>query len=152
MRLVVTKLDLPAVRERFPAIRAELGTDATEPLGVSAHDGTGMDALRAEVGRALDEAAPLQALRHEDEDAVRVHRFDPAAEGWSVLADREGLRVVGRRIEAAANRTDFENEESRERFDRLLERLGIGEELRRRGIEAGTTVRIGRAELEWGDE
>jgi Obg family GTPase CgtA-like protein len=60
--------------------------------------------------------------------------------------------VVGRRIEEAANRTDFDNEESRERFDRLLERMGIGEELRRRGIEVGATVRIGRAELEWGEE
>ena len=67
-------------------------------------------------------------------------------------AEAGGFRVRGRRIEEAANRTDFENEESRERFERLLARLGIEAELRRIGVQAGTTVRIGQAELEWGEE
>jgi len=53
---------------------------------------------------------------------------------------------------AAAARTDFENPESRDRFQRTLERLGIDAELRRLGAGAGTMVRIGRTELEWGDD
>ena len=83
---------------------------------------------------------------------MRVHRFDPLAEGWEVVAEGDDLRVRGRRIETAAARTDFENPESRDRFWRLLERLGIDVELRRLGAGEGTTVHIGRAELEWGDE
>jgi Obg family GTPase CgtA-like protein len=81
-----------------------------------------------------------------------VHRFDPLASGWEVVAEGEDLRVRGRRVETAAARTDFENDESRDRFWRLLERLGVDVELRRRGAAPGTTVHIGRAELEWGDE
>jgi Obg family GTPase CgtA-like protein len=34
----------------------------------------------------------------------------------------------------------------------MLERLGIDEELRRHGAGPGTTVHIGPAELEWGEE
>jgi GTP-binding protein len=151
-RLVVTKHDLPAARERWPALRRELSIDERAPIAVSAHDGTGLDALRSELDRALDEAVQAESQRPPEQEAVRVHRFDPLADVWRVIAEGDGLRVVGRRIEAAANRTDFDNEESRERFDRLLERMGIGEELRRRGIESGATVRIGRAELEWGEE
>jgi GTPase len=60
--------------------------------------------------------------------------------------------VKGRRIETAAARTDFENDESRDRFWRLLERLGIDAELRQRGAGPGTTVHIGSAELEWGED
>jgi Obg family GTPase CgtA-like protein len=60
--------------------------------------------------------------------------------------------VQGRRIETAAARTDFENDESRDRFWRLLERLGIDAELRRHGAGPGTTVHIGSAELEWGED
>jgi len=152
MQLVVTKHDLPAVKERWPALRRDLTANGRSPIAVSAHDGTGLEALRAELDRALDEAARTEAERPPEQERVRVHRFDPLAEGWRLVAEGNDLRVVGRRIEAAANRTDFENEESRERFDRLLERMGIGEELRRRGIEQGATVRIGRAELEWGAE
>ena len=45
--------------------------------------------------------------------------------------------------------TDFEIEESAQRFQRSLLRMGIDERLRRAGVQAGDTVRIGAVELEW---
>jgi GTP-binding protein len=151
MRLVVTKLDLPEVRERFPEIRRDLAADPPA-IGVSAHDGTGLAELGRALGEALDEAARFEAQRSATRQDVQVFRFNPLDEGWQVLAESGGFRVRGRRIEEAANRTDFENEESRERFERLLARLGIEAELKRIGLQAGATVRIGQAELEWGEE
>jgi GTP-binding protein len=68
------------------------------------------------------------------------------------VREGDGLRVKGRRIETAAARIDFDNEESRDRFQRTLERSGIDAELRRQGAASGTVVRIGRVELEWGEE
>ncbi|MEO6579341.1 MAG: GTPase ObgE [Candidatus Limnocylindria bacterium] len=151
MPLVVTKLDLPEVAERWPDVRRTLQADGHDPVGVSAHDGTGLDELRARLATALESAAIAEAS-HPPDGAMRVHRFDPLAEGWAVVAEGEGLRVRGRRIELQAARTDFDNEESRDRFWRQLERLGIDAELRRAGAGAGTTVHIGPIELEWGDE
>jgi GTPase len=148
MPLVVTKLDLPAVRERWPELRAALTVAGRPPIGVSAHDGSGLEELRVVLAEAL-EGAPVDAGPAEE---VRVHRFDPLEEGWQVRPEADGFRVIGRRIETAAARTDFENDESRDRFWRLLERQGIDLELRRLGAGPGTTVRIGRSELEWGDE
>ena len=142
MPLVVTKLDLPEVRERWPELRKALTADGIEPIAVSAHDGTGLEHLRARLADALAEASIAEEARPADEE-MRVHRFDPLAEGWEVLAEGDGLRVRGRRIELQAARTDFENEESRDRFWRLLERLGIDLELRRQGAGEGTTVHIG---------
>jgi GTP-binding protein len=147
MPLVVTKLDLTDVRERWPELRKQL----TDALGVSAHDGTGLDELRARLVRALDEAAQREAERPAGDEMV-VHRFDPLASGWQVVAEADGLRVRGKRVETAAARTNFENDESRDRFWRMLERMGIDVELRRQGAGPGTTVHIGPAELEWGDE
>jgi GTPase len=147
MPLAVTKLDLTEVRERWPELHGALHG----AVGVSAHDGTGLDELRARLATALDEAEAQAAAQPLDEERV-VHRFDPLAEGWQVVADGDGLRVKGRRVETAAARTDFENDESRDRFWRLLERLGVDDELRRRGAGPGTTVHIGAAELEWGED
>ena len=141
---------LREVQQRWPELRAALRDRAAEPIGVSAHDGTGLKALRAALVDALD-AATAEAEESGAEEML-VHRFDPLAEGWQVVAEGEDLRVQGRRIETAAARTDFENEESRDRFWRMLERLGIDEELRRQGAGPGTMVHIGRTELEWGDE
>ena len=145
--LVVTKLDLPEVHERWPEIRKALPA----AVGVSAHDGTGLGELRTRLAAALDEAEVRIEDAPAEEERV-LHRFDPLAEGWQVVAEGDGLRVRGRRVETAAARTDFENDESRDRFWRLLERLGVDEELRRRGARPGTTVHIGRAELEWGED
>jgi GTP-binding protein len=147
MALVVTKLDLPEVKDRWPEVR----TAVPDAIGVSAHDGTGLDELRARLETALGESDALAAQQPATDERV-MHRFDPLAEGWQVVGEGDGLRVRGRRLETAAARTNFENDESRDRFWRLLERLGVDAELRRRGAGPGTTVRIGAAELEWGDD
>ncbi|HEX6654935.1 MAG TPA: Obg family GTPase CgtA, partial [Candidatus Limnocylindria bacterium] len=150
MPMVVTKLDLPAVQKRWPDLRRELGRRGRRPLGVSAHDGAGLDRLRDELRVAL--AAAAAAEPDIAEGPIRVHRFDPLERGWQVVRENGALRVKGRRIETAAARIDFENEESRDRFQRTLERSGIDAELRRQGAEPGTLVRIGRVELEWGED
>ena len=53
------------------------------------------------------------------------------------------FRVRGKRIERIAAQTNFDVEESAERFQRDLARLGIDAELRRAGDRAGDLVRIG---------
>ena len=65
-------------------------------------------------------------------------------------SDEDGaFRVRGRRIERIAAQTNFDIEESAERFQRDLQRMGIDAELRRAGVRPGDLVRIGASELEW---
>jgi GTP-binding protein len=151
MPMVVTKQDLPEVHTRWPSIRAALRADGGDPIAVSSTKGTGLPKLRVALAAALAEA-DRREVAAPSRQAVRVHRFDPLDAGWEVVAEGDGLRVRGRRIETSASRTDFTNEESRDRFQRNLERLGIDAELRRLGARDGTMVRIGAVELEWGDE
>jgi GTP-binding protein len=151
MPMVVTKQDLPEVHARWRALRNALRADGAQPIPVSARAGTGLRELRAALDAALTEAEQ-RAAAEPSHGAVRLHRFDPLDAGWQVVAESDGLRVRGRRIETSASRTDFANEESRDRFQRTLERLGIDAELRRQGATSGTMVRIGAIELEWGDE
>ena len=81
---------------------------------------------------------------------VVVHRIEAMGDGFAVELDADGVfRVRGARIERIAAQTNFDVEESAERFQRDLTRLGIDTELRRAGIAAGDTVRIGGTELEW---
>ena len=151
MPMVVTKQDLPQVHAAWPAVRRALQASGAEPIAVSAHAGTGLRELRSALKQALDEAEE-RSVEEPASGTVRLHRFDPLDAGWQVIAESDGLRVRGRRIETTASRTDFANEESRDRFQRTLERLGIDAELRRLGAHDGTMVRIGAVELEWGDE
>ena len=69
---------------------------------------------------------------------VVVHRIEAMGDGFSVELESDGaFRVRGRRIERIAAQTNFDVEESAERFQRDLARLGIDAELRRAGIAAG---------------
>jgi GTP-binding protein len=151
MPIVVTKQDLPEVHEAWPSMRRELRTAGSQPIAVSSHAASGLRELRTALTEALDEAERRSASEPMP-SAVRLHRFDPLDAGWQVIAEADGLRVRGRRIETTAARTNFGNEESRDRFQRTLERMGIDAELRRLGARSGTMVRIGAVELEWGDE
>jgi GTP-binding protein len=79
-----------------------------------------------------------------------VHRLDADPNRVSVSVEPDGaFRVAGKRIERLAVQTDFDVEESAERFQRDLERLGADEALRKAGIRPGDTVRVGTVELEW---
>jgi len=80
---------------------------------------------------------------------VVVHRIT-IPDAFAVDRESAGIfRVRGRRIERIAAQTNFDIEESAERFQRDLLRLGIEAELRRSGVVPGDTVRIGHIELEW---
>jgi GTPase len=83
---------------------------------------------------------------------VVIHRFESAGDAFSVEQDGAAFVVRGRRIERLAAQTNFDNDESAERFQRDLARLGVERELVKAGVNAGDTVRIGGVELEWEDE
>jgi GTPase len=79
-----------------------------------------------------------------------IHRLESAGNTFTATRVDGVLTVHGRRIERLAAQTNFDNEESAERFQRDLVRMGVDGELRRQGVKAGETVRIGPIELEWG--
>jgi GTP-binding protein len=107
-----------------------------------------LDRLRARIADLLPVAAELGSPP--EPAGVVVHRIDAIGDGFSVERLEDGVfRVRGKRIERIANQTNFDVEESAERFQRDLARLGIEAELRRAGAGPGDLVRIGSTELEW---
>lgn len=145
--VVLNKMDLPEARAAWPALARALRAAGRDALAVSAETGEGLDALRAELRRMLPDAAALAAPP--EPAGVVVHRLEAAGDGFTVEREGGWLVVRGRRIERLAVQTDFGNEESAERFQRELARLGVDAALRRAGVRAGDDVRIGTVELAW---
>ena len=146
--VVFNKLDRPAAAEAWPGFETELRRAGEDVMAISAAEGVGLDALRSRIGELLPDAADLDAPP--EPAGVVVHRIEPTDDGFVVELDADGvLRVRGRRIERIAAQTNFDVEESAERFQRTLARMGIEDELRRRGVAPGDLVRIGSTELEW---
>jgi GTPase len=148
MLVVFNKLDLPSARDRWPAFARARRAEGGEAMGIAAATGEGLDAFRARVAELLPSAEELKAPP--EPAGVVVHHIDSMVDGFVIERDRDGaFRVRGKRIERIAAQTNFDVEESAERFQRDLERMGIDAELRRVGVEPGDLVRIGGSELEW---
>jgi len=147
--VVFNKLDRPAAVDAWPGFRKMLLRDAGEDVvAISATDGQGLDVLRGRLAELLPPADELDAPR--EPAGVVVHRIEAMSDGFSVEREEVGVfRVRGKRIERIAAQTNFDVEESAERFQRDLARYGIDDELRRAGVTPGDVVRIGATELEW---
>jgi len=141
------KMDRPRAAEAWAAFRAARRAQGVEAVAISASEGDGLAGLRARLAALLPDAAELAEPR--EPAGVVVHRIDSVGDAFRVDREDGVLVVHGKKIERLAAQTNFEVEESAERFQRDLVRLGIDEELRRRGVAAGETVRIGGSELEW---
>ena len=105
---------------------------------VSARTGEGVEDLRAFLEQRLREAEGRPA------EELRAHRvFRPAWKGIRVERENGAYVVFGEVVERLALRTDWENPEGVERFQRELERRGVLGALRRAGAAPGDEVRIG---------
>lgn len=143
------KIDLPEVQERWPEIKALLEKKGVkDPVAISARARQGLDPVLWKCVELL-QTAPEPAQRKE----IPVYRpaEDPRTFDIS-RTDNGGYRVRGAAIERAAAMTYWEFDGSVRRFQRLIESLGIEDELRKLGIRNGDTVYIGDDyELEWQD-
>ena len=148
MLLAFNKLDLPAAAEAWPGFKRARKKEGVDAVAISAASGEGLAEFRARIAEILPDAVGL--AEPPEPAGVVVHRIEAMGDGFSVELDGDGaFRVRGVRIERIAAQTNFDVEESAERFQRHLARLGIDTELRRAGIAAGDLVRIGGTELEW---
>jgi len=151
MLVAFNKMDRPAAAEAWPAFRRAREADGLAVEAISAATGEGLDSFRARLAALLPDLAGL--AEPPEPTGVVVHRISAMGDGFLVEVEEEGIfRVRGARVERIAAQTNFDVEESAERFQRDLSRLGVDAELRRAGIQAGDLVRIGAAELEWGNE
>jgi GTP-binding protein len=145
--VAVNKLDLPEAQAAWPGLKAELERRGYEVFAISALARQGVREVLYRAAQKLAEAPPPPAL-----EELPVYR--PAADPRAFTITREddgGYRVRGAHIERAARMTYWEHDQAVERFQRILETLGIRKALAEAGIQEGDTVYIGEFELEWSD-
>jgi len=144
--VVVSKMDIPDTREMWPLIREALSERGIDARHISAATGEGVRDLLWAIARQLDEI-PAEILTEEIEAPPPVDE-----NAFRISTDDLGWHVHGIAIERAAQMTNWDQDESLARFQRILEALGITMALREAGVVQGDTVFVGETELEWGWE
>ncbi|MDL1899392.1 GTPase ObgE [Anaerolineae bacterium CFX9] len=147
--VVLNKIDLPEVQERWETIRTTLKARGVEVMAISAATQQGVGKL---VQKLFQTVAELHEPEREASAALPLYELPPEELPFEVEKIGEGeYRVSGKRIERAAAMTYWDYDEAVLRFQRTLDILGITEALRKAGIVEGDTVYIGAHELEWSD-
>ena len=145
--MAINKIDQPDMASRLPELEATFRQLGVRPLRISALARTGVVELLRAASQAMLRAAP-----EPEGEQVPVYRPDEEATAFVVESEGDGVwRLRGRAVERAAEMTYWEYDEAVRRFQRILERLGVDDSLRRAGAKQGDTVRIGAYELEWQD-
>ena len=144
------KLDLPDVQTRWPEIEAAFRAKKIEPFAISAATGQNVTNLLRRVAEILA-ALPVETPTPDEEIAI----FTPPINEKAFTITREekhAWRVEGVAIERTVAMTNWDYYEATMRFQRILEALGIKTALLEAGVQEGDTVRIGKAELAWGEQ
>ena len=141
------KMDRPAAAEAWPAFLAARAAQGVSAVAISAETGANLVELRERLSKLLPSAEEL--AEPPEPAGIVVHRLESAGNAFTVAREDGMLVVHGHKIERLAAQTNFDVEESAERFQGELIRLGIDHELRRQGVAPGDMVRSGGSELEW---
>lgn len=141
------KIDVPEAAERWPQVKKEIEAKGYEIMAISAAGRLGTRELLQRATQLLEEAPPAPVF-----ESVPVYRPQPGPEAFKIQQEEDGVwRVTGQKIERAAQMTYWEYEDSTNRFQKIMDALGIRRALSEAGIKEGDTVIIGDAELEWTD-
>ncbi len=152
--VVLNKMDLPEARRRWPELkaRAEAAGYPVFAISAAAHQGTAelmqytarrlQESQQEEAEQAASQAAPDMAgpvLRPQPDDAFSVTK-------------EEGVFVVhGKRVVRTVSMTNQGSEESMDRLQVTLSKMGVTKALEEAGVKVGDTVRFGKFELYWGE-
>ncbi len=146
-------LDEDIVQMQFDLVKKAAPKAEIFAMSSTAHTGT-KEVLRA-LRRKVVEARAIAA--EDDIDAVDEEyetislSENQITEGWTVeRIDDDGqiyFKIVGDKIEKFARRTDFDNFEGVNRLRDIMKKMGIGHELRRKGVEGDSLIRIGDSEF-----
>lgn len=157
MLVALNKVDLIEARENLPMLKETLAAEGYDLYEISAATGEGVRELLNVVGDRMRE------IREHEEEERRVEAERPKRRvytigniderAWEIeRISRRHLKVTGVGIERFAAMTNFDQWESSERFQRVLERAGIFDELIKQGVQDGDTITIGTFEMNWGED
>ncbi len=144
--VVVNKIDMPEVKEKWEKLRKGLKKHGYEAFAISALTRENLQPVLWKAYELL-RTAPVQEVTLE----LPVYKPVEDPRDFTLEQEAHGWRVRGTAIERAAEMTYWEHDGSVRRFQYLMEKLGVDEALRGKGIENGDTVYILDYELEWQD-
>lgn len=152
--LAFNKIDLPEARERWEAFREQAEAAGYTVFAISAAARRGTKELMQVVSSHLQEIERTEAEHAAElalaEAAGPVLRPRPD-DAFTVTREKGVFIVRGKRVERTVAMTNQQSDESMDRLQVTLEKMGVTRALEEAGVQMGDPVRFGKVELYWGE-
>lgn len=148
--VALNKVDLTDGREYAPLYREQLEAQGYSVIEISAATQEGMPALLEMVWAELERVGGPSHISKEEPERVVIEMPQAAEYELRVEKLEEGVFTVsGSNVERFISRADLIHDEGIQRAQRALEKMGVLLQLEELGCQAGDTVLIGEAEMEY---
>ena len=141
--IAANKLDLPGAEENLEKLKKALKGKDVEIVPISAVTSKGIKELFNRVSTLLD------TIPDEEQVVVVKRREETLDNEWKIRRENNVYVIEGKFLERVMKNVNFDDYESIQYFQRVLDKNGINKQLERMGIEEGDTVRIGEVEFEY---
>jgi GTPase len=153
--VVLNKMDLPDAQERWPELKAKAEAAGYPVFAISAAAHQGTEELMQYASRRLLEIQQEEAERAAAQSAIDTQQgpvLRPEPEDAFTISKEGDIYVVrGKRVERTVGMTNQDSEESMDRLQVTLAKMGVTRALEEAGVKPGDTVRFGKIELYWGE-
>lgn len=148
--VAVNKIDLPATKQNYSRIEQALTEKGYTVFPISAIAKIGLTELKRYTYKMIEEiklSKPEES--YQDEEVEIVKEIPKKENGFYIKKEGDVFILEGQRLERLAAMTNFNNEDSVRRFQRIIDRMGVEKKLRELGIREGNIVKIGNIEFEY---
>ncbi|MDQ2885275.1 MAG: GTPase ObgE [Chloroflexota bacterium] len=153
--VVLNKMDLPDAQEKWPELKAKAEAAGYPVFAISAAAHQGTEELMQYASKRLLEIQQEEAERAAAQNAIDMQQgpvLRPEPEDAFTVSKEGDIYVVrGKRVERTVGMTNQDSEESMDRLQVTLAKMGVTRALEEAGVVPGDTVRFGKIELYWGE-
>lgn len=146
--IVANKIDMLTETEPLTKFTEAMAAKGYRVFPISALSGEGIAPLLEEIWTTLE---TVRATETETEEALPevIYEEVPEAEFTVTRADDAAFVLTGKRIEKLVAMTNFDDEHSLLRFQKIWGYMELDALLKKHGARDGSTVRIGELEFEF---
>ena len=141
--VALNKMDLPEARKAWHRVRRAMEQRELPVIAISAATTEGVKDLVKLIAQTLSQI-PVEVSAE-----APIIRLELPEDVFTVEREGGAWRVRGKKVERLMAMTYWNEPESLERLQRILDAMGVFSALREAGIKEGDMVRIGEGELEW---
>ena len=136
--------------ENFAKLKKIAEKDNRPIFKISAATGDGIEELMDYVSKTL-KTLPKENLIEVSNEHEKVYKLDYKSENYTITKIGKVYVVEGEKVDRIIRRVNITNNKSLYYLHKKLDEIGLNQELKKRGIKDGDTVKIGNYEMVWED-